>query len=148
MNSSQTSNQTPSQAPYPNTSKLGSIKTELLVAFIFSLLVLILYIILLVSMVATVLAAAPRAPTSGYQATSTAGLISIVLIAVIFVVLIIPSILVVRRINRMRRAANRGDVASLKKLNSVGWAILALLFNGVIAGVLLLVANGAINDLQ
>jgi len=48
---------------------------------------------------------------------------------------------------RIYSAADRGDVTALKSLNSLGWAIVALIFSGVIPGVLLLIAYGRIEDL-
>jgi hypothetical protein len=143
----------PNQNPSPNAAKLSSIKTELLVAFVFSLLALIAWIIIIAALGLVILVSVGTSPPGygtsppGYHTSNTAITVSLV-IGVIGFILILASILIVRRINKMRHAANNGDVATLKKLNSVGWAILALLFNGVIAGVLLLIANGAINNLQ
>jgi hypothetical protein len=48
----------------------------------------------------------------------------------------------------MRGAAERGDIPRLKALNSTGWAIIGLFFTGIITGVMLLLANGPINDLS
>ena len=106
----------------PNVSKLSSIKTYLLVAFIFNLLAVIGFAIV------------------------TAFLL-IILIGIVFLVPLILSVLVLMRINQMRSAAERGDIAKLKELNSVGWAIIGLLFSGIITGIMLLIANGAITDL-
>ena len=107
----------------PNAGKLSSIKTYLLIAFIFNILVVI-----------------------GYAIATFALLI--VIVGIVFVVPLVLSLLVLMRVNTMRSAADSGDIAKLKEMNSVGWAIIALFFAGVIAGILLLVANGAINDLS
>lgn len=107
----------------PNAAKLSSIKTFLLVALVFEVISVLVF---LVSML----------------------ILLIVLVGIIFIVPLIFSILVLMRIRRMRRAAETGDIATLKQHNSVGWAIVALLFGGVIPGIMLLVANGAINDLN
>ena len=66
---------------------------------------------------------------------------------IIFLILMIPSILVMNRTNKMRKAANQGDIAMLKELNSIGWAIVALIFAGIIPGVMLLIAHGPIEEL-
>jgi hypothetical protein len=108
----------------PNESKLSSVKTYLLVAFIFNILAVI-----------------------GF-AIATFAFLFLFFIGLIFLVPLILSILVLTRTNQMRSAADRGDVAKLKELNSVGWAIIALLFSGIITGIMLLIANGAINDLS
>jgi nitrogen fixation/metabolism regulation signal transduction histidine kinase len=62
-------------------------------------------------------------------------------------VFLIINVLVVRRTWRMYSAANNGDIAALKSLNSLGWAIVALIFSGIIPGIMLLIAHGRINDL-
>jgi hypothetical protein len=47
----------------------------------------------------------------------------------------------------MRSAANNGDIAALKSYNSLGWAIVALIFTNIVSGVLLLIAHGDIDNL-
>lgn len=106
-----------------NAAKLSSINTYMLVALVFNIFVLLSWLILTV-------------------------LLLIVIIGVIFIVPLIFSILTLRRILKMRRAAGTGDVATLKSMNSVLWGIIALIFSGVIPGILLLVANGTINELN
>ncbi|MGC8982096.1 MAG: SHOCT domain-containing protein, partial [Minisyncoccia bacterium] len=47
-----------------------------------------------------------------------------------------------------RLAANKGDIQKLKELNSIGWAIVALIFTGIIPGIMLLIAHSAIEQLN
>ncbi|WP_117354525.1 hypothetical protein [Acidilobus sp. 7A] len=54
---------------------------------------------------------------------------------------------VIGRTSKMCSAAKEGDIAALKSLNSLGWAIVALIFSGVIPGVLLFIDYGRIEDL-
>lgn len=69
-------------------------------------------------------------------------------LAIFPIIWLILSILVLAlRVWPMREAAERGDIAKLKSLNSVGWAIVALIFAGVIPGIMMLVAIGPINEL-
>jgi hypothetical protein len=104
----------------PNTSKLSSIKTYLLVALIFNVVFILVW-----------------------------GLVSIFLFfLVIPILLLIVSIVVLSRTLQMRGAAESGDIAKLKALNSLGWAIVALLFSGLINGIMLLLAHGTIEGLQ
>jgi hypothetical protein len=63
------------------------------------------------------------------------------------VVFLIIDVLVISRTWKMYSAVKNGDIAALKSLNSLGWAIVALIFSGVIPGVLLLIAHGRIEDL-
>ncbi|HMD79624.1 MAG TPA: hypothetical protein VKF39_06560 [Nitrososphaerales archaeon] len=113
-----------------NASKLGSIKTYLLVALIFDIFAVIGF-----ALGALFFLALLFIPFVG-------------IFGLIFIVPFILSILVLTRISSMRSAAESGDIAKLKQLNSVGWAIIALLFAGVIPGIMMLVANGPINELS
>ncbi len=133
-----------------NAAMLGSIKTEILIAFVFSLLAMIVEAIMAavyggIALFLTPIAVAPMVAGSaaGFTFLSLFGIISMVM-----VVMFVLSLLSFLHINRMRNAADAGDVTTLKALNSVGWAIIALIFNGMIAGILLLVAHGSITGLK
>jgi len=124
--------------------QLGSIKIEILVAWIFALLVAIGWIIGLWAVfyflvflgISGIPYVGPFFPVTG------------IIYTVVFLILMsIPSILVMNRTNRMRKAANKGEIARLKELNSWGWAIVALIFSGIIPGVMLLIAHGPIEEL-
>jgi hypothetical protein len=123
--------------------QLGSIKTEILVAWIFALLVVIGWIIgLLVGIYYLIFLGILGGPYVG-----PVFLVTGIIYTVVFLILMIPSILVMNRTNRMRKAANKGDISRLKELNSIGWAIVALIFSGIIPGVMLLIAHGPIEEL-
>ncbi len=107
----------------PNAGKLSSIRTYLLIAFVFNIITVVLF------------------------GLATAFLL-IFIIGVVFLIPLILAILVLQRVSQMKGAADSGDIPRLKELNSVGWAVIALLFAGIIPGILLLIANGAINDLS
>lgn len=53
----------------------------------------------------------------------------------------VPTFLVFGRLNQIQRAVEKGDVARLKALNSLEWALPALIFSGVIPGIMLLVTH-------
>jgi hypothetical protein len=122
--------------------ELESVKTEILVAWIFALLVLIGWIIGFLWELGTgiFMASLP------YVGLFAGGFFLIG--GIVFFILIIPTILVFRRTNQMRGAANRGDVNELRRLNSIGWAIAALIFSGVIPGIMLLIAHSSIERLS
>jgi len=133
------------QRPYLTQSgmvELESVKTEILVAWIFALLVLIGWIIGFLWELGTgiFMASLP------YVGLFAGGFFLIG--GIVFFILIIPTILVFRRTNQMRGAANRGDVNELRRLNSIGWAIAALIFSGVIPGIMLLIAHSSIERLS
>jgi len=120
------------QAPSPNvTGALGSIRTMVLVALIFAIIAMILELIAVIAV-----------GFAGFLVGS-AGFILVVPVLVFLII----NVLVVRRTWRMYSAANNGDIATLKSLNSLGWAIVALIFSGIIPGIMLLIAHGRINDL-
>jgi heme/copper-type cytochrome/quinol oxidase subunit 2 len=65
----------------------------------------------------------------------------------LMLVFLIVNVMVISRTWKMYSAAEKGDVVALKPLNSLGWAIAALIVSGIIPGVLLLIAHGRIEDL-
>jgi len=115
--------------PKTDSVKLGSVKTEILVGWIFALLVLIAWI------------------WGFLWYTIVLGILSSVL-GIISLVMLVPSIFVFHRTNQMRRAAKAGNLSRLRQLNSVSWGIVALTFTGVIPGIMLLMAHGPIDKLR
>ena len=105
-------------------------KSHLLVALIFAALVAAV-----VSALAWVFAAA-AAPSPLWMS-----------IAMALTALFLLDALVLHRIYKMYKAADSGDVAALKSLNSVGWAVVALLFAGLIPGIMLILIHGLVEKL-
>jgi uncharacterized membrane protein len=130
--------------------ELENVKTEILVAWIFALLALIGWIIGFLWELATGISIAISMASMPYIGLFGAGLFSSLFFVggIAFFILIIPTILVFQRTSRMRGAANRGDIEELGRLNSVGWAIAALIFSGVIPGIMLLIAHSPIERLS
>jgi len=130
------------QAPSPDVTRaLGSISTMVLVALIFAILALIAELAAL-GYVIFVGVAISELGVAGQVASAELGFIGFLLL-----VFLIIDVLVVRRTWKMYSAAKNGDIAALKSLNSLGWAIVALILTGIIPGILLLIAYGRINDL-
>ena len=129
-----------------NAEKLPNIKTLLLVGWIFSLLTLIglcLYLVIGIIIV-TVIGGLTNTISPGVGAFT----FGIFIFEIIFMaVFAIPTILVFRRFSKMRHAVDSGDIATLKALNSTGWAVVSLIFCGIIPGVMLLVAHSSIEEL-
>ena len=123
-------------------SELSSVKTYLLVGWIFAILILLSWVIgFLFYFVYFLIVLGLMGPFGSIYVGI--GLVY----GVLFLILAVPTILVFRRIGRMRNAAERGDIQRLKQLNSTGWAVVALIFAGVIPGIMLLIAIGPINAL-
>ncbi|MEM3265284.1 MAG: SHOCT domain-containing protein [Nitrososphaeria archaeon] len=131
---------------YVDNQKMSSINTELLVAYIFAILVVVAWIIgFLVFFIYYFVVLGLLGGLGPYLAGWYIGIG--LTYGVVLLILMIPSILVMRRIGRMRKAAKNNDVSRLKELNSIGWAIVALIFTGIIPGVMLLIAHGPIDEL-
>ena len=129
--------------------KIGSIRTYSLIAWVFSILVVVAWVILfLYYFVAIFLFAGLLGGAIPgfyyYGAALGLGLIY----GIILMVFMIPSVLVMRRAGRIYHAAKRNDINGLKDADSVGWAVVALIFTGVVPGILLLVAHGPISELE
>lgn len=127
-----------------NSAKLGSVRTEILVGWIFALLVLISWVIIILIYLALTV--------SLLISLSSLGIASLAFLLylwplILLLVLLILTVLVFSHVNRMRSAANRGDISQLKQLNSVGWGVVALIFSGLIVGIMLLIAHRPIMEL-
>jgi len=132
----------PGQAPSPDVERaLGSISTMVLVALIFAIIAAILQIVVL-GLVGFASAVMSKQGIVSPVASAELGVIGF--LSVIFLII---DVLVISRTWKMYSAVKNGDIATLKSLNSIGWAIVALIFSGVIPGVLLLIAHGRIEDL-
>ena len=112
------------------------IKTYMLIAFIFSLLFMIVWI------------GAALWTIVVFTALSVVGLgIFVILPAIVYFVLFAVSLIVFLRIWKMYKAANAGDIATLKATSNILWAIIALIFAGVIPGIMLIISDGPIHQL-
>ncbi len=129
------SNPPPPPPPTSNTN-LSTIKTYMLIAFIFSIIFVIVWI------------GAALWTFAAFAFLSVVGLgIFVLLPAIVYLVLFAFSIIVFLRIYKMYKAANAGDIATLKATSNMLWAIIALIFAGVIPGIMLIISDGPIKQL-
>jgi len=129
--------QTSPPPPPPSVdTKLSSIKTYMLIAFIFSLLFMIVWV---GAALWTIFVFAVAA-TFGFG-------IFVILPAIVYFVLFAVSLIVFLRIWKMYKAVNAGDIATLKATSNIMWAIIALIFAGVIPGIMLIISDGPIHQL-
>jgi len=133
---------------YSDNVDVSSIRTYILVAWIVAILALAAWVISFVYyfvyffIVLGLLNMGPHYAASYYYNPGTSIFIGIGLgYGIFFLIFTIPSILVFRRISRMRSAVNQGDMEKLKQLNTTTWAIISLIFAGVIPGIMLLLAH-------
>lgn len=128
--------ETPPPPPPQSNEKLNTIRTYMLIAFIFSLLFMIVWIGAALWTIAT------------FATLAVFGLAIFVLLpAIVYLVLFAFSVIVFLRIYKMYKAANAGDIATLKATSNMLWAIIALIFAGVIPGIMLIIADGPIKQL-
>jgi hypothetical protein len=106
----------------PNAGRLSDVRSYLLVGLIFEIIAVIVFLVFLLSSL-------------------------VVVFDIVFIIPLIVSVVVLVRIRRMRIAAHTGDLTTLKRNNSVAWATIALIFAGIIPGVMLFAASGPINEL-
>lgn len=119
-------------------SRLGSIRTYLLIAFIFSILLMIVWLVAGIFYLIGFAATAVFSPVAA---------LVLLIPGIIFLIFILPSVLVFFRVWKMYKAVNAGDIATLKATTSIGWAIVGLIFVGVITGIMLILADGPIKQL-
>jgi putative membrane protein len=127
-----------------DSSKLASLKTYMLIAFIFNIIAMIAF------MLGGIWEIIAWSTWSGYDyygiiANYTAGWLISGIVLLVFGVFSL--FIFFTRIRKMYTAVNTGDVATLKSLNNMMWAILALIFAGVLPGIMLLISFGPINEL-
>jgi putative membrane protein len=129
--------QNPPPPPPPTAStNLATIKTYMLIAFIFSIIFVIVWI------------GAALWTLAAFAFLSVVGLgLFVILPAIVYLVLFAFSIIVFLRIYKMYKAANAGDIATLKATSNMLWAIIALIFAGVIPGIMLIISDGPIKQL-
>ena len=126
----------PPPQPTTPTDKLATLRTYILIAFIFSIIFVIVWIAgFLLTISAFVFAAAVGATAF------------VVLPAIFYLVWFALGIIVFLRIWKMYKAVNAGDIATLKATSNIMWAIIALIFAGVIPGIMLILADGPIKQL-
>ena len=129
--------------PPPTDTRLASIKTYILIAWIFSILIMIVWLLSGLSAILSYLTlAALYDPYLGIG-FAAGGLIT----GLVLLIFMVPAFLVFLRIWKMYKAVNAGDLVTLKATSNMMWAIIALIFAGVIPGIMLIISDGPIKQL-
>ncbi len=121
-----------------NSGDIGSAPTLITIAFVFSILAVIGYVIALFaySLLGIVTVSTP----SGSTVMAFA-----IFPLVIFLIFLLIDIYILIRIMKIRKSISNGNYKSAYNENSLGFDILALIFGGIITGILLLVARDGLN---
>ncbi len=130
--------------PNYDQSKLASLKTYMLIAFIFNIIGMIGFGLLGIWQIITWATWSGTYFYGAYLAGYSTGFL---ITGIVLLVFFVFALLIFMRVRKMYNAVNRGDIATLKSLNNMMWAILALIFTGVISGIMLLISFGPINEL-
>ena len=130
--------------PTYDQSKFNTVKTYILIAFIFNIIIMIAWVLAAVSYIISYITFASYINYFGVSVVAS----SILLVyGAVFFVFLVLAFLVFLRVWKMYTATNRGDIATLKQYNNMLWAIIALIFAGVIPGIMLIISVGPINEL-
>lgn len=118
------------------TTKLSTVRTYILIALIFSAIFLLVWF---VGFIYGIIALA---------VLTTVGIGFLAIGPLIFYLIwFAVSILCFLRIWKMWKAVNANDVATLKATSNIMWAVISLIFNGVIPGIMLIISDGPIKQL-
>jgi putative membrane protein len=126
----------PPPPPPPGTDRLATIRTYILIAFIFA----IIFMIVWIAGFLTTIAGLAFAAAFGFAAV-------VIIPAIFYLVWFVFNVIVFLRIWKMYKAVNAGDIATLKATSNIVWAVLALIFAGVIPGIMLIISDGPIKQL-
>ncbi len=127
--------------------KFAAVKTDLLVGWIFSAVFVVVWAIFFSEYIFNDLIGSGLINLVNGSHVSSSYFTGYLVVGIFFLIWIIAAIVIMRRMGFMYRAASNGDIPRLKEANTLSWAILALVFSGVIPGIMLLVAYGPINRL-
>jgi putative membrane protein len=129
--------------PPPPTSgtSLGTIRTYILIAWIVSIIAMIGFLLSAVWQIIAYATFSSAFYVFGYVATY------LIVYGIVYLVFGILSILVFLRVWKMWKAVNANDIATLKATSNMMWAIIALIFAGVLPGIMLILADGPIKQL-
>jgi putative membrane protein len=129
-----------------DSSKLASIRTYIMIAYIFNIIAMIGF---LLGGIWEIYVGATFAGYYGAWGQYISGFgTGIIITGVVLLVFgALAAIIFFTRISKMYAASKTGDAATLKSLNNMMWAIIALIFAGVLPGIMLIVAFGPINEL-
>jgi hypothetical protein len=137
-------NQTPPPPPPQSAdTRLSTVKTYITIAFVFSIIFVIVWVAW--GLWDIVLFATTASVFSYFGAGYVAGVFLIP--GIVLLVFFAFGLIVFLRIWKMYKAVNAGDIATLKATSNIMWAIIALIFAGVIPGIMLIISDGPIKQL-
>jgi hypothetical protein len=138
-------NMPPPPPPPPSSSTtLGSVKTYIMIAWIFSILAIVAWVGIGLWQIYVYATWTSILGVYGYATVAPIGTLIGGIVSLVFMVL---AILIFLRVWKMQKAVNTNDIATLKATSNIMWAIIALIFGLGIVGIMLLIADGPIKQL-
>jgi len=129
------------------TEKFSTVKTDLLVGWIFSAIFVVVWAVFFADYIFNDLVGYGLISSINGSSMSSRYFEGYLAVGIFFLIWLIPTIVIMRRIGSMYRAASNGNIVQLKEISSQSWAVVALIFAGVIPGIMLWIAYGPINAL-
>ncbi len=126
--------------------QLSSVRSRLLKALIFEIFVILVNFFGALAMVGATIGMATEDNFTG--ATLYFGYVSDLGPAVLIVAGLVLTIILAIRTWRMLDAASSHNVQALRKLSSLGWAVIAIFSSYILTGILLLRVNRSIGELD
>lgn len=115
-------------------------KTLILIALIFSIIAMIAFVISGISDILSALALS--ASYASYGLPTPVSVSFLFVYSVVYLIMFLASIIVFMRIRKIYDSLKVGNLQQALMLNSIGWGIIALIFSGIISGVLMLISRG------
>ncbi len=128
--------------------KFSSLKNDLKIGWIFSAVFVVIWAIFFAEYIFKDVVAQGLISAINGSSLSINYFSGHIVAGIFFLIWIIPTIVIMRHIGSMYKAASNSNIAQLKEANTLSWAIIALIFAGVIPGIMLLITYGQINALS
>lgn len=135
-----------------STGDAGSAPTLVTIAFVIQIIAVISYAIAFVVYAGFAIATASVSTYTSVTSVPSANPaifsidVLIVVLIVVFLILLLIDIYILRRIMKIRKFIRNGDYKSAYEKNTIAFGILALIFGGLLTGILLLVARDGLNQ--
>lgn len=115
-------------------------KTLILIAMIFSIIAIVAFAISGFSDVISALTLSALYASNGVPAPITVSFLYVY--SAVYVIMFLASIIVFLRVKKIYDSLKMGNLQQALMLNSIAWGVIALIFSGIITGILMLISRG------
>ncbi len=114
-------------------------KTLILIAFIFSIIVMVLFFFSFVSDIINAISISASYAASGIPTPYTVGLFYAY--GLVYIIMFVVTVIVFLRVKRIYDLLKAGNTLQALQMNTVTWAVIAIIFSGLITGIMMLLAR-------